>query len=203
MDLDLMVGKAAKHLIIGSHEIDDLTEIHFSDELTSAEELVALNPYESHVKELYLSQCEIDNETLESLPKFPNLNVLSLKGNFLTDDGLGPILRQTALTSLSLYYNTHITAAGISMLFPLGRTLNVIDVGLTLLRDEGMSIIATHFTNLEDLNVAGCELTDSSLEKIQILHKLQRVNIKTNKFTQPALERFLEAAIMRNIIVEH
>jgi hypothetical protein len=202
MDSDLMVEQAAKRFIIGSHEIDDLTEIHFSDEPTSAEELTALNLYVSQVKELYLSQCEIDDKTIESLPTFPNLNVLSLKGNFLTDDGLEPILKQTALTFLNLYYNIHITVRGISRLLPLGRTINILDLGLTQLKDEGMAMIATHFTNLEDLSVACCGLTDSSLENILSLHKLQRVNIKGNKFSQSALERFLEATKIRNIILQ-
>ncbi len=188
--------------MIGIHEIDDVKEICFSDETTTAEDLVSLGSYSSQVEELYLDRCKVDDEVLASLPIFPNLRKLSLRENFVSDKGFAPILRQTRLTDLDLWYNTYITEEALKNLLPIAKALTVLNVGLTQLKDAGMKVVAANFTNLEDLTVSGCELTDSVLEDILSLPKLRRVNIGSNKFTPSALQEFLQKAQKRGISVK-
>lgn len=121
---------------------------------------------------LNLQDCNsVTNNGLASLSNLGSLNRLSLKGcRKLTNCGLEALQHATSLTSLSLFGCIRISDRG---LLPLtGLNLESLTLGLTRVKDEGMSYIA-QMTSLTALHFSNEEMTELGLKQLSTLTQLQ------------------------------
>jgi len=116
-----------------------------------------------NLTELHLPRCRIDDDVIKGIGGMKQLRNLNIsykkliknldKRSHISDRGLTYLSGLTQLKCLNLAWNTHITADGLNSLIHLP---------------------------LVELNVAACELDDSSLEVIAEMDRLHSLDIRKN-----------------------
>lgn len=120
---------------------------------------------------LNLQDCNsVTNNGLASLNNLKSLTRLSLKGcRKLTNCGLEALQSATSLDSLSLFGCIRISDRGLVPLTKLN--LQTLQLGLTRVKDEGMSYIA-QMTTLKELSFSSEEMTELGLKQLSTLTQL-------------------------------
>lgn len=117
-----------------------------------------------------LTTCDVEDDVvLAAIACFPNLKLLRLAHDFITDATLLVIAHSCPhLRLISLYDQAIITDAAVEVLAQCCAALTVVDIGFcTALTDRSVVALATHCLHLERLYLEGNKvLTDLSLAAV-------------------------------------
>ncbi len=181
----------------GLQQVARLTELRLlglAGTPVSEKGLAALSPLK-HLAALDLEVCEnVGDAAGEPLGQLSGLRALVLKKTGfepqrLTDAGLAPLSRLTALELLDLYGNK-ITDTGLAALAPL-TALRTLDLSLTPTSDAGL-VHLRGLTRLEQVDLlysegfAGPRITDAGLETLLVWKDLRSLNLTGAKLTDAA-----------------
>ena len=119
------------------------------------------------------------------LGELPSLELLSLRGTAITDDGLAKISACRSLKDLTLS-GTKITADGLAHLVPLTK-LAQLYLAETQIGGAGVRRLG-ELPSLTDLSLQGVKLTDGDLTQLKRLDKLKFLDLSNTPITDAALE---------------
>ena len=120
------------------------------------------------------------DEGARSLNQFPALLELCLVGPEITDLALDSIGRQNQLTTLEI--GAAISDAGLGRLKNL-TTLSTLRFAGAKITDAGVRIIAEQWPHLDNLDLAGCPITDAALEHLAAMKQLVSLSLKDCRTT--------------------
>jgi Leucine-rich repeat (LRR) protein len=127
---------------------------------------------------------------MEWLEGLPNLQLLSLGGNTMTDAGLRHLDGLTQLRLLSLGF-TRVSDAGLQHLERLTR-LQVLSLSETNITDSGLQHLRG-LTRLETLYLEHTQITDTGLETLKRLTRLQHLELGSTKVTDEGVKHLQQA----------
>ncbi|MHB0959983.1 MAG: leucine-rich repeat domain-containing protein [Pirellulaceae bacterium] len=129
-------------------------------------------------------QNQLSNEGLAQLTNLPNLTLLSISGNRITDGGMIHVGQMRGLRTLVL--NCNVTDAGLEMLSEL-TNLEQLDLTQSKITDAGVAQLR-NFPKLETLILNGTQITNESLPTLVELKALQQLYLGNTAIDDGAVE---------------
>lgn len=172
------------------------TSINFSDQSCLTEEMKSTILESYPIESCMLDQtplCEADLKFISTLGHIRNLSIVGcgLRRNNLS---------YLNIPSLEEFYISH-NQLSLADFKSLRRTSNItvfhcwgIPIG-----DEGIKYLVSVMPKLKEVNIAGCNLKDESLNYLLMFNDLTKVILSRNTFSRAALELFQSQALKRNI----
>jgi internalin A len=129
---------------------------------------------------------------LTKLAGLSNLELLSLYGNPLKDEGLAEVAKLTRLRDLDLSL-TAVTDAGLthlSSLENLGNLQLLYSEGFAgpKITDAGLENLAVH-QRLRSLDLVGAKVTDAGLEHLHSLERLELIRLSNTRLSDEGIKR--------------
>lgn len=128
---------------------------------------------------------------ITTLQQFPELKVLHLGGASITDAGLTHFRHFKKLTVLGFSGIAELTDDGLIQIAAL-KNLRVLDLAVTGAGDKTARTLSEN-TNLNELNLAYCPITDQGLDYLQAIKGLRFLNVMHTSVSREAIQRFRSA----------
>ena len=161
----------------------NVTSADFRDTAVSDDDLKNLAGLKS-IRNLDLRGCEVTNAGMASLEGLTTLKALRFSGKSgktdVTDASMPVFGKLTNLKVLALdFLKFAASADGISELSNL-KNLEELYIGNTLVDDDSLQVVATHFPKLKKLRVAASQVSDEGAKHIASLSNLVELDISEN-----------------------
>ncbi len=131
----------------------------------------------------------LTDEGLRPIGAMSKLESLSLMGTRVSDAGMAPVAKLTNLRELDLL-STRVGEQGVAQLKGLTklRRLNLDVARGSKVGDDGLRHLAGK-TDLEDLALFGCPVTDASIPTLSVFAKLKKLDIRDTRITKEGAAR--------------
>ena len=161
---------------------------------------------------VFLEGTSIDISRIKSLKKFKGIELISLKGEKVTDDILEEVAKIPGLKGIGIFDSNisddglkhladckslerigiskpRITDIGVSYLAKLTRLKDLDIVGAKQVTDQSIAELTSKCAFLESLNLFGTGITDQSLKNIEKLPSLKFLAVYETKVTKTQVEK--------------
>lgn len=156
----------------------DLTELEFT-----AEDLQHLPP---SIEELYMPWCNVNDDYVPQLQRFPNLNRLDLQGAQLTVDGIQALatlnLQSLDLSDVELSPEALRSLQACSSLETLGL------MGMQFSEEHMVELL--QLNQILDFNLSRSDLDNDRLMRMIPMKNLESLSIEETKVTQGGIDQF-------------
>ncbi|WP_131794312.1 hypothetical protein [Fluoribacter gormanii] len=173
-------------LFLLQNNAPDLVSLDLSDQEISEQclyELVEAINANNYLKRIKLDCCMIDDDKVKILSRLDSIEVLSLRANKISDNGMRllaamPSLKKLDLSSNNNLYDKRITAKGLNI-FVRNSTLEQLTLSDNELDDECAKTLARN--NLRRLILSKNQISHKGVTYLAAHRKLKFLDISTNK----------------------
>lgn len=142
---------------------------------------------------------QLTGNGLAAISRLPNLQLLSIAGDRVTDAGMVPISQISSLRTLVL--NCNITDAGLEALSPL-QNLEQLDLTQTRITDAGAASLR-NFPKLQTLILNGTSITNTGLPVLVELKALQQLYLGNTAIDDQAVDTLKQLEQLTLLFVSH